>query len=223
MTIDTSTMVEAVKSGDVKRVSELLTSQPELLTTVSPMKVSFLMMALYYDRQDVGNAFLAQGYRPDLFEAAALGKVEIVKQYLKEDPDLANAISPDGFPVLGLACFFDHCETAKLLLLNGADVNTPSTNTQRVMPLHSAAAAKSLELCRILIEYGADVNSTQQDDFTPLHAAAQNGDAAMIRVFLDHGAAVNPRTREGLTPLSLAIQAKKKKAADLLRKSGGVE
>ena len=58
----------------------------------------------------------------------------------------------------------------------------------RVQPLHGAAAGRHIEVCRLLIASGADVNATQQHDFTPLHAAAQHGDNELVELFLSAGA-----------------------------------
>src|SRR5439155_4037813 len=53
----------------------------------------------------------------------------------------ANAWAEDGFQPLGLASFFGHVDTARVLVEGGADVNSASRNDFKVMPLHSACAA----------------------------------------------------------------------------------
>ena len=65
-----------------------------------------------------------------------------------------------------------------------------------MQPLHSAAAGRHLEVCRLLIAAGADVNATQRDEFTPLHAAAQHGDVELVELFLSAGADPTAQTDE---------------------------
>ena len=54
-------------------------------------------------------------------------------------------------------------------------------------PLHAAAAGRHIEVCRLLIAAGADVNATQHGGFTPLHEAAQHGDVELVELFLSAG------------------------------------
>lgn len=58
----------------------------------------------------------------------------------------------------------------------------------RVQPLHSAAAACNVDVARILVAHGADVNAEQQGGFLPLDAANQNRDETMQELLLAHGA-----------------------------------
>src|SRR5439155_520320 len=79
--------------------------------------------------------------------------------------------SGDGFYPLGLAAFFGHLETARLLLARGADVKQVSRNPMKVQALHSALAGNHREVARALLEAGAPVNTGQQEGWTPLMEA----------------------------------------------------
>jgi ankyrin repeat protein len=76
------------------------------------------------------------------------------------------------------------------LLARGARVDQPSVNAMRVMPLHSAAAARSVTIARLLIEHGAHVNARQGESggFTPLMEAALNGHVELVELLLAFGA-----------------------------------
>jgi ankyrin repeat protein len=128
----------------------------------------------------------------DVFEAAAVGKADRLRELLDQDASLANAWADDGFQPLGLASFFGHLEAARLLLERGAEVNSASRNDMKVMPLHSAAATsdpeRRYELAEVLLEAGADPNAVQQDEFTPLMAADQSGDERLGALLIRHGA-----------------------------------
>lgn len=213
----------AVKDGQVDEVRLLLDTSPDLFDEPSPMGVSYLMMALYYGKEDIARLIASSRSTLNFFEAAALGETGKLQTMMEQNPNAVNHFSADGFPPLGLACFFNRYDAANLLIKHGAHINETSRNDQKVMPIHAAAAADSLELCTLLLDHGADVNARQQDDFTPLHAAAQNGNVELVRLFLRMGADVNVRTGSGLSPLQLAMDSKNQQVVKLIMEAGGLE
>jgi uncharacterized protein len=153
--------------------------------------MSDVLQAIYRGDGDEAER-LAAGKELDVFEAAALGRTERLRELLDTDPSLANAWADDGFQPLGLASFFGQPDAARLLLERGADVNSTSRNAMKVMPLHSAAAARDAnvryEIAQLLLDAGADPNARQQDEYTPLMAADQHGDTRLRELLLAHGA-----------------------------------
>jgi ankyrin repeat protein len=154
-----------------------------------------LLDALYRGDDERVAQLLADGPELNVFEAAALGRSDRLRELLDEDPFRANAFGEDGFQPLGLACFFGHLETARMLLEGGADPNSRARNEYiQAAPLHSAAASENkgqdvrLELCTVLLDHGADPNLEQGDGFTALDAARQNGDNRLERLLLERGA-----------------------------------
>jgi uncharacterized protein len=154
--------------------------------------MSDLLQAVYRGDQARVDELLAADPDLDVFEAAAVGRADRVRELLDEDPSLANAWAEDGYQPLGLASFFGHPEAARLLVERGAEVNSASRNDMKVMPLHSAAAADDpdvrYEIAKLLLEAGADPNTRQQDDFTPLMAAEQSGDERLAKLLSEAGA-----------------------------------
>jgi ankyrin repeat protein len=153
--------------------------------------MSDVLDAIYRgDREEAER--LAAGRDLDVFEAAALGRTERLRELLDEDPSRANGFADDGFQPLGLASFFGHVEAARLLVERGAEANSASRNEMKVMPLHSAAAAQDpdvrYEIAKLLLEAGADPNARQQDEFTPLMAADQHEDERLRKLLVEHGA-----------------------------------
>jgi uncharacterized protein len=160
-----------------------------------------LLEALYRGDESRVSELLSGDPELNVFEAAAFGRKDRLRELLEDDPDAANAFGDDGFQPLGLACFFGHVEAARLLLDSGADPNTLARNEQlQVAPLHSASASENkdeatrFELCELLLERGADPNLEQGGGFTALDNARQNGDAPLERLLLDHGARAGART-----------------------------
>ncbi len=154
-----------------------------------------LLQALYRgDRAGVAE-LLAADPKLDVFEAAAFGRTDRLRELLDEDPSRANAFGGDGFHPLGLACFFGHLEAARLLLDRGAEVNTLSTNEHvQTAAIHAAAAAEGkdeatrYELVKLALEHGADSNLEQGGGFRAIDAARQNGDARVEQLLLEHDA-----------------------------------
>ena len=137
--------------------------------------LSEIMMALYHGKKDVVNALLASGVELNVYEAAGTGQTERLRELIAADPSLINSHSFDGFTPLGLAVFFGQRETVQALLDAGADVNIASRESMKVSPLASASAAGQLDIARLLIAHGANVNARASGDFTPLHESAASG------------------------------------------------
>jgi uncharacterized protein len=156
--------------------------------------MSEIMQALYRGDEDTARR-LAVGTELDVFEAAALGEVERLRELLEANPALAQARSEDDFTALHYAAFFDGPGTARLLVDNGADVNAFADNELGVRPLNSAAAAGQREVAAILLKHGADPNAPTRGGFSPLDAADANGDEKLAALLRSHGARDEPAAK----------------------------
>jgi ankyrin repeat protein len=210
-------LVEAVKAGDAERVAAIVTAEPELASARDDDGVSVLMLSRYRSNRAATDALLAADPDLDVFEAAALGYLERLRERLDDDPSRASALSPDGYTALHFAAFFAKPEAARILLEAGAPVDVVAANEMRVQPLHSAAAGRQIEICRLLLAAGADVDAQQAGGFTPLHEAAQNGDPEMVELFLSAGADPLATTDDGRTAADLADAAAHPDVAARLR------
>ncbi len=215
--------IEAIKSGEIQKVKQMLDRHPELVDARADNGLSAVLIAAYYNEPEIAHALAQRRTDLDIFEASAASVLSRVQALIAQQPDLINAYAPDGFQPLGLAAFFGHTSIAEFLLSKGAMVNSPSQNRMHVMPLHSAIANRRTEIIKLLLDHGADVNTTQADDFTPLHEAAQNEMLEVSQWLLDRGAKVNAKLADGKTPLALAIEYKHDEVAELLRKYGATE
>jgi uncharacterized protein len=212
-------LIEAINAGDAERVRAILAEDPSLVAARDGEGVSALMLARYRFDRAVTDVLLAADPDLDVFEAATLGYVDRLRERLEADRGAVSAFSTDGFTALHFAAFFGKAEAAKMLLENGAGVEVYTRNPFANQPLHAAAAGRHLEVSRVLIAGGADVNATQHGGFTPLHEAAQHGDVEMTELFLSAGADPAAKTGAGETPADLAAAAGHADLASRLRDS----
>lgn len=155
-----------------------------------------LLQALYRGDREQVDSLLARDPELNVFEAAAFGRTDRLRELLDEDRSLAKAYGDDGFQPLGLACFFGHVDGARVLLERGADPNTLGDNEHiKTNALHAAAAAENTdeetryELAELLLENGADPNISQgTNEFRAIDAARQNGDERLVELLIEHGA-----------------------------------
>jgi len=197
-------VISAVYAGDIDKIRGLLQANPSLASAKDERGVSALMHAYYRGRKDIADLILESRSDLDIFEAVAAGKAEPVSAMLDRDPGQAKIWSADGFTPLHFAAFFGQPAIARELVRRGGDVAAVSMKPMEVTPLHSAAAAHSTEIVRMLVESGAPVNAKQHGGWTALHAAADNGDEEMIKILLQHDADLLAQNDDGKTPADIA-------------------
>lgn len=93
--------------GDLERVKELLAQEPALVNATWDWGggdwETGLGGASHMGRRDIAGYLLERGARLDLFAAAMLGKLEVVKAVLNAFPAARQAAGPHGIPLLAHA------------------------------------------------------------------------------------------------------------------------
>ncbi len=211
---------DAIRAGDVARVRGLLAAEPGLVNRRNERGYSPVLIAQYHHKGDVVAVLLDAGPELDLFDACSVGRTERVAELLDQNPSQVNAYSGDGFYPLGLAAFFGHADTVRLLIARGADLAQVARNPMRVQALHSAAAGRSLEAVRLLVEAGAPVNAKQEKGWAPLHEAVLSRDLEMTRLLLAHGADPKQQNDEGKSAIGIAAEQGDQAILKLLKGRG---
>jgi hypothetical protein len=89
---------------DLDKVKAMLTEQPALLNACWDWSAGDFEQAIggagHMGRKDIALYLLDKGARMDLFVAAMLGKLDIVKATLTAFPGLLNSKGPHGIPLL---------------------------------------------------------------------------------------------------------------------------
>jgi len=93
-----------VAHTNLERTKELLAQEPALVNATWDWGGGDFETALggagHMGRKDIANLLLEHGARLDLFAAAMLGKLEIVKAALEAYPDSINTPGPHGIPLI---------------------------------------------------------------------------------------------------------------------------
>lgn len=215
--MDITQLETLIENNQVDEVIALLSQKPELANQTTSHQISPVLLACYYQKQELANKISEFISEIDIFDACAIGKLDDVTLLISNNPSLITTYSVDGFTPLGLACYFAHEEIAKFLVLQGAEVNIASKNGFNVFPIHSAVAANNFNITKMLLASGAYPNVCQKSGVAPLHSAAQLGNIELIILLLEHGAEVTLRMEGGKLPSDLAADKGFTEIAEILR------
>jgi RNA polymerase sigma factor (sigma-70 family) len=217
-------ILKAARFGDAARVKKLLEQDPRLITARDPLGNTALILAANSGHDEIAELLLAAGVRPDIYEAASIGRTALVAELLGDAPSLLDSFSPEGFTPLALAAHFGHCETLEFLIARGASVNTVSRHAMNVTPLHAALFGQRVRAAKALVDAGADVNLKRggtgpRAGWTALHYAAGFGFFDLAKALIDRGAEPAALDDNAKTPLQVACETGHSEVAELLRKS----
>lgn len=139
-----------------------------------------------------------------LMLAAMNGHTAAVKLLLDMGSDINAQIETNRNTALTLACFQGRHEVVSLLLDRKANVEHRAKTG--LTPLMEAASGGYIEVGRVLLDKGADVNATPVPSSrdTALTIAADKGHLKFVELLLQRGAAVEVKNKKGNSPLWLA-------------------
>jgi|SRR5579871_2791103 len=194
----------AIGVGSESIVRQLVSRDTSAAETRDESGISAIMHCLYRWNLGMLEILLAACPHLDIFEAAALGKVQRLQELLACMPELARSWSGDGVTALHLACFFGHVEAVECLLQAGADPCARASNGLGSTPLQEAARTGQVDVAILLLAHGADPAAANRQGWTALHLAASGGHQRLVEVLLRF-APRSLRTEEGQTARDLAL------------------
>lgn len=137
-------------------------------------------------------------------------------RFLIEHGADVNAVNEYNHSAIFWACWFASVQTVRFLINAGADVNVQHDNSGNT-PLHIAHQRDegNLEICKLLIEAGANVNAVNEDGYTPLLKALEDDEdfypeeiAEYVKLMIEAGSDVNAVNNEGSSPLHKVWETK---------------
>lgn len=116
-----------------------------------------------------------------LHVAARQGLQHHVQLYLRYSARV-NQQNAEGETPLGAACGNAHCDSG------------------------DEQEENYVQVCRLLLDYRANVNKVDKERRGPLHKAARNAQSRLVELLIERGAEINALDYNGCTPLSNALQ-----------------
>lgn len=210
------TLHQAVQSGDVQEVREILATTPMVMNAHDRAGFTALHLAVIKNDDEMVAVLLGAGANADvgtereghtpLYRAAMEGNLIISKQLIRSGarPDQADplAVTP-----LMAAVRHKHVDIVRLLLESKASVS--ARDTSNMVPLHLAASLGNAEVASLLIQNNAEIDALDVHRQTPLNVASISGNLEVARVLVDAGANVNSVNVWGNTPLQSAVSSSK--------------
>ena len=163
----------------------------------------------------IGFSNLLAGSYDDFFKAVEFDNAEKVQQLLERGFD-PNSPNSKGQPAL-MAAMQQSSNKVVDLLVNWPTSKLSIKSPQGETPLMLAALNNKMDLAKLLILRGADVN---QPGWAPLHYAATKGHIEMMRLLIDNSAYLDAESPNGTTPLMMAAHYGTPMAVKLLLEEG---
>ena len=131
--------------------------------------------------------------REALYNAAKDGKTEDVQRYISMGVDVDGHKSPGNATALSEAAYKGHVAVVELLVAANAQVNL--VDNGNCTALNAAAGGEGgaspqlyLDVVRVLLNAGAQVDLAGYEGTTPLYWAARHGHLDVVRALLNAGA-----------------------------------
>ncbi|XP_043250048.1 serine/threonine-protein phosphatase 6 regulatory ankyrin repeat subunit A-like isoform X6 [Colletes gigas] len=171
-----------------------------------------LLIAAHRGHMELVTTLLANHARVDVFDQDGRSALHLAAEHgylqvcdaLLANKAFINSKSRVGRTALHLAAMNGYSHLVKFLIQDhGAAIDVLTLKKQT--PLHLAAGAGQLEVCKLLLELGASIDATDDQGQKPIHAAAMNNYAEVAQLFLQrHPSLVMACTKDGNTCAHIA-------------------
>ncbi len=141
-----------------------------------------------------------------LIRVILLNTPKAVRMLLNMGADV-NLVNEADISPLIIASNKGYSKIVKLLLKHGAKVSFESKYYRSVL-IQAILTACNLNVIKLLIEAGANLNASFIDGYTALKAAIEKRNIRVVKMLLKYGADANLRNKFGETALIRAVQLK---------------
>ncbi len=206
------TLIQACKDGELAKVTQAVTDGADL-NKKNPDNQTPLYIAVANKHKPIVEYLLSKGANISekngeygssaLHKACASGALDIAKVLVNAGADV-NLKSDEGYTPLSNAVSNNKQITVKYLISNGANIGEKNGKLG-VSVLHKACMNGNLEIAKILVDAGADVNFKSDEGFTPLYVAVQKNHISIVEYLLTKGVSIDEKNGKKLsTALSKA-------------------
>lgn len=172
--------------GNLNKVKEMLTENPELLNVVYQWNENDRETAIQAAAQ-VGNSTIAEyllekGAALETCTVAMLGREAELKKRLDEKPDRIRDVGAHSIPLLPHSVWSGNFNLVKLVYDRGATAGAD-------LAFHNALSRGNYEIVQWLMENaGSNASSKNYQGKTALAIAKERNDERMVQLLKDHGA-----------------------------------
>ena len=186
-----SLLVTAVRNGDLDSVKILLKYKADVEVRKKYLRDNWSSIT-----------------RASLFWAADFGYIDILRCLIENGVDI-NSFSADNCNCTPLMKAVENGDKDVVTFLIDHGANVAIKDKCGYTALHRACIIYhdcSPEVLSCLIENGADVNLSTDNNRTPLMTACEYGHVNTVTFLIEHGANVNLQDRDGLTAVHYAVR-----------------
>nr|XP_040236278.2 serine/threonine-protein phosphatase 6 regulatory ankyrin repeat subunit A isoform X1 [Anopheles coluzzii] len=185
-----------------------------------------LLIACNRGHMDLVNNLLANHARVDVFDNEGRSALHLAAEHgylqvcdaLITNKAFINSKSRVGRTALHLAAMNGYSELVKFLIRDHNAVVDILT-LRKQTPLHLAAASGQMNVCKLLLELGANIDATDDVGQKPIHVAAQNNYSEVAKLFLQqHPNLVMATSKDGNTCAHIAAMQGSVKVIEELMK-----
>ncbi|XP_017307615.1 histone-lysine N-methyltransferase EHMT1a [Ictalurus punctatus] len=157
---------------------------------------------------DKGDSASAEKPRTDSSPAAtpvepAVESLETVLEALEDGKYKSSKLPPKQ---LFFSAKRGELQQVMHMLVEGTDPNLQMESERRRTPLHAAAAEGHKEICHILVQAGANLDTCDDQQRTPLMDACENNHIETVEYFLKAGASASHKDIRGSTCLHMVAR-----------------
>ena len=140
--------------------------------------------------------------------------LETAKILIENGADV-NSVDFEGWSALSYAVNNGDIEIAKLLLTNKAKIND-----ELLLAIKSPIVESRIDMMKLLIDNGANINYADENEFTPLNTAIETGDMELTKFLITNGANVNSLMQDGVSLIVYAISQNNMDLLQILIENG---
>lgn len=196
---------------------------------------SLLWLSVCHDNEDIARLLIENGANnvntlcsgdndyiniSPLCVASRNGNTNIVKLLIHEAGADVNQKCSNGITALYTAAFFGHNGIVQIIINTGTIHNIDATNDVGCTALHASAQCGCIDIAKILIDHGADINIRTSAGASPLLLAAQNGYEDIVSLLISKHAIIDNTDIHGNTPLFFASKNNHLEIVKMLVKCG---
>ena len=229
-----TTLYTAIQDGNIEIVNLLIQAGADINFGFNIENGwNSILKAVIARRYDIIELLMKNQAMVGIHFYAFQGNVAKIEELLLENLQSVDVINT-GLTPLCFAVIGESLESINLLLQKNANINIYTSNygtplaiairrkntdiinflidsgakiQHDIEPLNIAISQGSLQICELLIQRGASVNSLHRASYSPLHLAASLGKVEIASLLIESGAIVdNFRSDDNETPLCQAIR-----------------